>query len=153
MIRQPYTETREKIVADCVQEVAAELRLVDLADYVAFIRLERFANIADLVASAAELYFMPGTLAFGHGAESRVDWDSEPVVSLDMRLTVDGATVYFRLGLRAAHAEVDVTYVSFDAPSPDPAENTRFLERALERARIRPLAVSVSGWNGASVAG
>ena len=43
MIRQPHTAAREMIVAKAIEQVASELRLIDVADYVAYIRLERFA--------------------------------------------------------------------------------------------------------------
>ena len=71
MIRQSHASARELIVADAIGEVVSELRLVDAADYIAFIRLEHFACISDIVDSAAELYFMPGTLRLGHGANDR----------------------------------------------------------------------------------
>ena len=118
MDRQPHTSTREVIVANSIMEVVSELRLIDVADYVAFIRLERFACIADLVDTAAELYFVPGTLKLGHGGPP-------------------GVTVYFALTLADSHAAVEVNYVSFDKPSPNPTENDGFLEAALEGSRIR----------------
>ncbi len=62
MNRQAHSNCREVIVANAIQQVVSELRLVDVADYIAFMRLESFASIADIVDSAAELYFMPGTL-------------------------------------------------------------------------------------------
>ncbi len=54
-----FSNEREAIIAENIREVVAELRLVDPADYIAFIRCELFANIADIVASATELYFFP----------------------------------------------------------------------------------------------
>ncbi|TIX64855.1 MAG: hypothetical protein E5V33_09210, partial [Mesorhizobium sp.] len=62
MNRQAYAKSREIIVANAIEEVITELRLIDVADYIAFIRLEHFACLSDLVDSAAELFFMPGTL-------------------------------------------------------------------------------------------
>jgi len=137
MNRQPYSAQREIIVANAIQGVANELRLIDLADYVAFIRLESMASIADIVESAAELYFVPGTLRLGHGCEAHVNWTGEPRIALDLELRPRGATVYFTLSLSAFQAGVEVNYVSFDIPSDDPEENSAFLERALEEARIR----------------
>ena len=136
MIRQPHASTREIIVANAIQEVVSELRLVDVADYIAFIRLEHLANLADIVDSAAELYFMPGTLTLGHGAEAHLAWTGEPRVVLDLELKPAGVTVYFTLTLAAETAGVEIGYVSFDAPSPDPEENSAFLARALADARI-----------------
>ena len=137
MNRQPHSSTREVIVAKAIKEVVSDLRLVDVGDYIAYIRLERFASLADLVDSAAELYFLPGTLRLGHGGDAHVDWAHAPRIVLDLELRPTGATVYFSLTMSAKHAAVEVNYVAFDAPSSDPKENDAFLEAALEHARIR----------------
>jgi hypothetical protein len=137
MDRQAHSEAREVIVAKAIENVVSELRMIDVADYVAYIKLERFANISDLVASAAELYFMPGTLALGHGGEAQICWATPPKIVLDLELRPRGATIYFTLGLSDRHAEIDVNYVSFDAPDSDPDVNTSFLEAAIADARIR----------------
>lgn len=148
MNRQPYSSTREVIVADAIREVVSDLRLVDVGDYIAFIRLERLANIADLVDSSAELHFMPGTLRLGHGGEAHVAWDNPPRIVLDLELRPQGVTVYFALTMTAQHASVDVNYVAFDDPSRDPLENNDFLEAALERARIRKTEPATAGQSG-----
>ncbi|MCO5146832.1 MAG: hypothetical protein M9895_11730 [Aquamicrobium sp.] len=137
MNRQPHTSTREVIVANAIGEVVRELRMVDVGDYIAYIRLERLASIADLVDSAAELYFQPGTLRLGHGGEAHVAWEGPPRIVLDLELRPTGVTVYFALTLTARKASVEVNYVAFDKPAADPAENDGFLERALEHSRIR----------------
>lgn len=137
MHRQPNSLDREAIVADAIKEVVSELRMVDVTYYVAFIHLERFANVADIVDSAAELYFQPGTLKLGNGGEVHLDWTGSPRVVLDLELKPSGATVYFTLGMTDKHASVDVNYVSFDEPSAEPDDNTAFLQAALEQARIR----------------
>ena len=137
MNRQPHTSSREVIVAHAIEPVVAELRLIDVADYIAFIRLEHFACLADLVDSAAELYFMPGTLRLGHGGEAHVDWSGSPRIMLDLELRPQGATVYFQLTLAENDASVVLNYVSFEQPDEDPGRNTQMLEELLERARIR----------------
>lgn len=136
MNRQPHSSTREIIVARAIEGVVAELRLVDIADYVAFIRLEHFSNISDIVDSAAELYFMPGTLRMGHGGEAHIGWSGAPRIVLDLELRPHGATVYFKLSLGETHAGVEVNYVAFDDPAAMPEENSLFLERSLQTARI-----------------
>ena len=50
-----YTLQREKALADGLRDVAAELRLIEATDLVAFLRTEQFANIANLVNSSSEL--------------------------------------------------------------------------------------------------
>lgn len=144
MNRQPHAHSREAIVANAIQQVVGELRLIDVADYIAFIRLEHFACLSDLVDSAAELYFMPGTLRLGHGGEAHVDWSGNPRIVLDLELRPPGVTVYFQLTLSEHTASVVVNYVSFQRPNEDPERNTELLEAVLERARIRrtePLAL------------
>jgi len=137
MNRQPHASSREIVVARAIEPVVAELRLIDVADYIAFIRLEHFACLSDLVDSAAELYFMPGTLRLGHGGEAHVDWSGNPRIVLDLELRPPGITVYFQLTLAEHEASVVLNYVSFEKPDEDPARNTALLGEALERARIR----------------
>jgi hypothetical protein len=137
MNRQPHTASRETIVAEAIKDVVGELRLVDVADYIAFIRLEHFSTVSDLVDSAAELFFMPGTLKLGHGGEAHVGWAEPPRIVLDLELRPSGATVYFALSLENEVASVEVNYVAFDRPDPDPQCNTAFLADAIDRARIR----------------
>lgn len=137
MNRQPHSLAREIIVANSIKEVVSELRMVEPADYIAYIHLERFGNIADIVDSAAELFFIPGTLRLGHSGEAHASWSLPPRVKLDLELKPAGATVYFTLTMSDENAAVDVNYVSFDNPSEDPEENSAFLESTLAAARIR----------------
>jgi hypothetical protein len=137
MNRQAYAKSREIIVASAIEQVIAELRLIDVADYIAFIRLEYFACLSDLVDSAAELFFMPGTLRLGHGGEVHVDWSGSPRIVLDLELRPPGVTVYFQLTLSEDKEQVVVNYVSFEKPGENPEHNTALLEAVIEQARIR----------------
>ena len=137
MNRQPHAKSRELIVAKAIEQVVDELRLIDVADYIAFIRLEHFACLSDLVDSAVELYFLPGTLRLGHGGEAHVDWSGSPRVVLDLELRPPGVTVYFQLTLSEERSSVAVNYVSFEKPGEDPEHNTALLETVIEEARIR----------------
>lgn len=137
MNRQPHADTREIMVARAIEPVVQELRLIDVADYIAFIRLEHFACLSDLVDSAAELFFMPGTLKLGHGGEAHVDWSGSPRIQLDLEMRPPGATVYFQLTLTELEASVVVNYVSFEKPHEEPARNTAFLQSVIDQATIR----------------
>ncbi|TIX39268.1 MAG: hypothetical protein E5V40_17045, partial [Mesorhizobium sp.] len=134
MNRQAYAKSREIIVASAIEQVIAELRLIDVADYIAFIRLEHFACLSDLVDSAAELFFMPGTLRLGHGGEAHVDWSGSPRIVLDLELRPPGVTVYFQLTLSEDKDHVVVNYVSFEKPGENPEHNTALLEAVIEQA-------------------
>ena len=143
MHRQPHSLEREIIVADAIGPVVSELRMVELADYVAFIRMERFANISDLVDSAAELYFMPGTVRLGHGGEAHVSWTDQPRIVLDLELRPRGATVYAKLTMDPDIAGIEVNYVAFDEPNMDPERNSEFLRSALDMARVKGTADAI----------
>ena len=130
-----YSAEREKIVAEAICPVATELRLLDAADLVSLLRFECYCNLADLVSSAAELYFLPGTVNFVAGGDYRLDWDTEPEVTLDMELRPQGVTVYAKLLLQKDKAGVEVTHVAFSDPAADPDDNTAFLRKSLAEAR------------------
>jgi hypothetical protein len=140
MLSQGNTTTREreKALAEGVRDVASELRLIDAADLIAFIRTEQFANIANLVISSTELYYKPGTLSFGRSADIDVTWSGKPRISLDMEFHHMRVSVYFRLLLEAVQAAVEIHFIDFEAGSPNPDENTRALIAAIANARLAP---------------
>lgn len=133
--REDHLLAREKALAEGVMQVAAELRLVDLVDFITYIRTEQFANIEDIVNSSVELLFRPGTLTFGWAADLCVDWGRPPSIVLDMEFRHLSVSVFFGLALEAQHASVEVRYISFEDASDDPEENTRRLIEAIADAR------------------
>ncbi|ENR99376.1 hypothetical protein [Brucella abortus] len=130
-----FSKERETIIAENIRDVVSDLRLVDPADYIAFIRCELFANIADLVSSAAELYFYPGTLGLGHGGEFHCDWQSPPSITLDMEFRQQGVYAYFRITLTDRTAGVELNHIAFEDADGDPSANTVRLAKAFEDAR------------------
>ena len=136
MKKSAYSEQREMIVAEALKPVATELRLLDPADLISLLRFECYGSIADLVSSAAELYYHPGTINFGAGGEYKLEWEGVPEVVLDLELKPKGATVYARLILADRHAAIEINHVSFQNPSENPDENTEFLQRSLTAARF-----------------
>lgn len=136
MIRQMHSARREEIVARALAPVVAELRLVDAADFIAFIRLDQTAALADILAGAAELYLMPGALRLGAGSEVEASWGEAPRVFLSLEFWLSGVTVFFRLVMDTERAGVDVAYAAFASPDVDEEANTAFLQHALEDVRI-----------------
>ncbi|WKL27413.1 hypothetical protein Q1M63_20665 [Sinorhizobium meliloti] len=124
------------MVAEAIRPVATELRLIDAADFIALLRFESYASIADLVESAAELYFLPGTVNFGLGGNYNLDWDSRPEVILDLELKPRGVTVYARLVLAGDTAGIEISHINFQQPSGDPDENTAFLAKSLAESKF-----------------
>ena len=134
-----YTLDREKALAEGIKEVASELRLIEAADFVAFIRTDQFANIANLVNSSTELYFKPGTIRFGLSGDVNLQWGGTPSVSLDMEFHHMRVNVYFRLFLEALHAGIEIDYITFEEGSADPDRNTDLLVEAIANARLSPV--------------
>ena len=141
MLRQgnTYTLQREKALADGLRDVAAELRLIDATDLIAFLRTEQFGNIAHLVNSSSELYFKPDTLSFGQAGDVQLKWGEAPSIGLDMEFQHAGVSVYFRLLLQALQAGVEINYIAFAGGSADPEENTLRLVEAIADARLTPI--------------
>jgi hypothetical protein len=133
------TLDREVAIAHGIRELASELRLVEPTDYVAFVHGEQFGNIANIVSSAAELFFKPGTIFFGHSGDVDLKWGEPPSVMLDMEFRHASVNVYFRLILEALQAGVEVTYVNFEGASDVPDDNTRRLVEAIADARLVPI--------------
>ena len=129
---------REKALAEGVKDVATELRLVDVGDLIAFIRMGQFANIQDLVESSVELFFKPGALTYAWAADLELSWATPPMIFLDLEFRHLSVTVFFSLALRPGSASVQIHDVRFEHPSEDPAENTRQLVAALADARLEP---------------
>ena len=53
---------RERIIANSLVDVASELRLTYVVEFLKMIHSDHAANIADLVNSSSELFFKSGTL-------------------------------------------------------------------------------------------
>ena len=135
MRRNPFSEQREQILAEAIRPVASELRLVDAADLISLLKFEHYGSLADLVSSAAELYFHPGTVKLGVGGNYRLEWDSEPEVELDLEIKPQGVTIYAKLALSKNHAGVEINHIDFKNPAPNPEDNTVFLRNALANSR------------------
>src|ERR1700704_3709400 len=118
------------------EPVANELRLVDVADFVAYIHAEKFANIQDIVNSSVELFFKPGTLSFGWGAEFELDWNSVPVITLDMEFRHRSVWLVFKLVLRALQTNVTVEHLSLGKTSGDLRRDMAALIAAIADARL-----------------
>jgi hypothetical protein len=59
--RDSHIELLANALRAALEPVAAELRLVDAGDFIAYIHDEKFANIQDIVNSSVELFFKRGT--------------------------------------------------------------------------------------------
>jgi len=131
-----YTTQRERIVAEAISPVATEMRLLDAADLISLLRFELYGNIADLISSAAELYFHPGIVNFGSGGEYRLEWGGPPEIVLDLEIKPRDITIYAQLTLTDETAGLEINHIAFHETAGDPDANTRMLEQRLREARF-----------------
>ncbi|WP_105381453.1 hypothetical protein [Neorhizobium alkalisoli] len=137
-----YSTEREEIVAQAISPVATELRLLDAGDLISLLRLECYSSLADLVSSAAELYFHPGTVSFGAGGDYKLEWSGQPEVVLDLEIKPRGVSVYARLTIADQKAGLEIDHISFQEPSDDPDDNTAFLAKSLQEAKFVRMSAS-----------
>ncbi len=131
-------ELRARILNQAVGEVADELRLVDVGDFVAYIRCEQFANIRDIVNSSVERFFKAETLSYAWAADFDLDWNSAPTIILDMEFRHSGVRIVFKLLLRDQQTSVSIEYLSLGRPFGDPHQDTARLIEAPAHARLNP---------------
>jgi hypothetical protein len=134
--RIDHAYEREKLLADSVRGVAADLRLIDLSDIVTHLKSQQFASTGALVQSSVELWFKRDTLRFSFSGDVRLNWDTLPQVFIDMEFHNLSVHVYFRLMLEANNAGVEIRYISFSHASANPEVNTLQLAEALLDARV-----------------
>jgi hypothetical protein len=136
--RDDQVELPANALGTVFESVAAELRLVDVADFIAYIHAEKFANIQDIVNSSVELFFKPGTLSFGWDAEFELDWNNLPVITLAMEFRHRSVWLVFKLILRASQTNVTVEHLSLGKTSGDPRQDMAALIEAIADARLSP---------------
>lgn len=102
----------EQILGDSLIEVANELRLVDVGDFVTFIRCGHIGNLESIVDSSTELFFRPGTLRLGSSSDVLLDWGSPPVVKLGMEFHNHDVSVYFHMILEADQVGLGIDFMT-----------------------------------------
>ncbi len=143
MKQNPFSAEQEKIIADAICTVASELRLIDVADLISMLRFERHGDLADLVASAAEMYFLPGTIKLGIGGDYYLDWGGQPRVVLDLEIRPKKVTIYARLVLEQDCGGIEIHHINFDEPLENPEDDTAILAESLRAAAFRPFVPAI----------
>lgn len=126
---------REAALAIAMEEVATELRLVNLLDLAAFTRLEQLANIEHIINASTELHFKPGALRFSQTADVDLDWNGEPKLSFGMIFDYGGVKIFFRLILLRENAAVEIDFIDVANASSNPVDNTYRIQQMTMLAR------------------
>jgi hypothetical protein len=136
--RDDQSVPRARLLGEALEGFAAELRLIDIADLVAFIRTDNHPNLGDLISSSLELHFRPDLFRYGWGADVRLRWGEPPALLFDMEFRHLGVTMFFRLALESMRSAVQLHYVSLQDPLPRGEDNTRRIAAAIADARLPP---------------
>ena len=136
---QTGARRRDQIIASAMVDVATELRLTDPSELIVMIRGEQAANIADLVNSSGELFFRAGALRYALSAGCDVQWDTTPVVRLDMEFHYAEVSAFFRLRIGRKRAGIEVVEVLVDGEDDlDDTIKDERLHGAVAAARLPP---------------
>ncbi|HEY8008557.1 MAG TPA: hypothetical protein VIE66_17575 [Methylocella sp.] len=136
--REGHNELLANALRVALEPVAAELRLVDAGDFIAYIHDEKFANIQDIVNSSAELFFKRGAVAFGWGGEYELDWNGSPAITLDMEFRRASLWLVFKLVLRAQQTDVKIVYFSSGVSPNASMGDVAALIEAIAETRLAP---------------
>jgi hypothetical protein len=124
------------VLAENLREVAADLRAIDLADLVSYIRFGSYTTIEDLVHSSTELFFRQGTLSFAWTAGVDLGWGEQPSITMGMEFRHCRVSVFFDLSVRAFDESVTVCGILFEEPVVDPRLKVDVLTDAIAGARL-----------------
>jgi hypothetical protein len=138
-VAEPRRLVQEEMIANAMVDVATELRLADPSELIFMIRNEQAANIADLVNSSSELFFKSGTLRYALSAACEVQWESTPVIRLEMEFRYATVCAFFSLLIGGRNAAIDVAEILFDDDNLDGREKEQRLSAAIAAARLQPL--------------
>ncbi|GJE71038.1 hypothetical protein [Methylorubrum podarium] len=98
----------EQIFAEALRDFIGELCLLDGGVLIGWIRGERHGNIADIVASSAELFFKESVLTYADAADVCLEWGRSMQVVLDLEFAAEPMTVFFKLVLDEVFAGVAI---------------------------------------------
>lgn len=131
-----HARLRQEAIVAAFADFVEDLKLVDAVDFISYIRLDQHGNLEELVNSSAELFFKEGSLRYSMAAESFLEWDTPPVVSIDLEFFNKGVWIYFTIVLAFPDNSVNVTYVEIPEAQSDKTRETEMLVEALKDARI-----------------
>ena len=126
----------EKILAHAMVDLAGELRLIDRIDVLSEQANGRTGNIADMVASAAELFFQQGTVSCGHHRCTSPEARPGGPVNFSLVFRSTGVEARFELRIAESHTEIALCDLHYQPPAHCQGVKLRRLHHALESARL-----------------
>ncbi len=126
----------EMLLAKAMTETAAEVRMIEPVDLVANIHHERTGHVRDLVESAAELFFKPGTVSICGAGSVRLGWETPVAICFHMEFRNRGVGAYFRLWVSAGEIGVQLDLLDAFRNQTATAETVQQFSAVLDDARL-----------------
>jgi len=121
----------ERIILESIRPLIRELRLVDAADYVAYLRFDKQNQLTDIFDSAVEQFFAPEFLHYRQLGHADLDWGEEPIVSLELALNTPTAVFEFTLQLKKTHTSIELGRINRHETALTDAPDDEILQRAI----------------------
>ncbi|WP_321338377.1 hypothetical protein [Breoghania sp.] len=122
-----------------LDDLGAELRLIDVGHMISYIHSEAHANIRDLVASSCELYFKEGALIYSGSSDMAIDWGSAPRIMLDLEFHHGGIVAKFEMMLTASVVDITLHEMFVEQADDMHISELDHLVAALKSARLKPI--------------
>jgi hypothetical protein len=126
----------EKVLAHAMVDLAGELRLIDSIDVLCEQANGRTGNIADMVESAAELFFRHGTIVSGHQENTASGSPRAGPVNFNLVFRSTGVEARFNLCLAEGHTEISLFGLHCQPPAHGQGTKLSRLRHALNTARL-----------------
>jgi len=117
MLTDPHHMALEKVLARHLQPLLDELRLTDLSTFADHVINRREANMAEIVAAAAELHFAPGFIHYDQDSGLSLEWGQRPSVSLGVSIAAARFEARVRLIIGADHATIELQHLGSKLPA------------------------------------
>ncbi|MGI9355221.1 MAG: hypothetical protein ACR2PF_08715 [Rhizobiaceae bacterium] len=114
MTEQDLFRRLEGEIAEAIKPVLRELRLVDAADYIAYLRFEQHQHVTDIFVSSTEQFFAPGFLTYRETGTASVSWSKLPLIRLEAGLSTPNASYRFAIHMRDEAANIEM--LAIDMP-------------------------------------
>ena len=126
---------RENIIAKACSDLASDLRKIDPATYVLFFHTTNMPEIFAWINETFERHFPGNEMSFACTGQYLSNWHEPPVIAVDMEFEIPEVFAFFRLYFAEKGVAVELHHISFEDISREPSQNTRLLERSLEKSR------------------
>nr|WP_321454755.1 hypothetical protein [uncultured Cohaesibacter sp.] len=127
LVATDLKEVYKRALLWALQDVIAELRLVDVGHLVSYVFTDSHGNIRDILESSAELYLKEKTLSYRDSARSNLVWSQPPEVVLDLDFKHQDLQIRFSLHLLGEQTDITFEDIRYGDDPDDDGDIERFV--------------------------